>query len=76
MGDPSMVLVISSAEFKFLQKPKSPSLITPLWKKILSGFMSLCNMLYLLRTWKASSSCLKMRSACCSGSLTDFESRF
>lgn len=62
MGEPSMVLVIL-AFYKLLQKPKSPNLTTPLLKKILSGFKSLCMILYLLSTWKASMSCLKISSA-------------
>lgn len=75
MGDPSMVLAISSAEVRFLQNPKSPSLMIPLWKNMLSGLRSLCMMLYLFNTWKASRSCLKMRRADCSESFPCLESR-
>lgn len=66
MGDPNIVLVILAFS-KLLQKPKSPSLTTPLLKKILSGLRSLCIILYLLSTWKASMSCLKIKSAVFSG---------
>ena len=61
-----MVLVMFAFS-KLLQNPKSPNLTTPLLKKMLSGFKSLCMMLYLLSTWKASRSCLYMRSAFFSG---------
>ena len=63
MGEPSIVLAISYAELRFLQNPKSPSFMIPLWKKILSGFISRCMMLYLFRIWNAYSNCLKIRSA-------------
>lgn len=76
MGEPNIVLAMSSAEPKFLQKPKSPSLMISLWKKILSGFMSLCMILYLLRIWKASSNCLKISKALCSDNFFSFASRF
>lgn len=49
MGDPNIVFVMFAFS-KLLQNPKSPSLTTPLLKKILSGFRSLCMILYLLRT--------------------------
>lgn len=65
IGEPSIVRAISFAPERFLQNPKSPNLIIPLWKKILSGFKSLCMILYLFNTWNAYKICLKISNADC-----------
>ena len=59
IGDPNIVFVIYAFS-KLLQNPKSQSLIIPLWKNILSGFKSLCMILYLFNILKASNNCFKI----------------
>lgn len=61
MGDPNIVCAILT--YNILQNPKSPNLITPFDKKMLSGFRSLCIILFLFNYLNAYINCLKYMRA-------------
>jgi len=72
MGEPSIVLAIYSPGSNPFEKPKSPSFTFPLLKNIFYGLISLCIILNLLSTLKASRSYLNIFKAFFYGKLPSF----
>lgn len=63
MGEPTIVYVRSEDDKRVLQKPKSATLMTPSWRRILDGLRSRWRIFSLKSDLKAFTICWKITSA-------------
>jgi hypothetical protein len=61
IGDPNIVWAMLT--YNILQNPKSPNFTLPFLIKMLSGFKSLCMILFLFNSLNASNNCLNIIKA-------------